>query len=115
MSPGVGRPGKVSIRISNEEPCRDLRVWDGRGKLLCGKDTGNRAGSPGVAGRGKYLLVDRRVTRAWMPAWLGGESYLHVKDRVTVSISPGVGWPGERCLKALCAPCFTLCYFAIRL
>jgi len=71
MSPGVGRPGKVSIRISNEEPCRDLRVWDGRGKLLCGKDTGNRAGSPGVAGRGKYLLVDRRVTRACLPCVAG--------------------------------------------
>ena len=95
MSPGVGRPGKVSIRISNEEPCRDLRVWDGRGKLLCGKDTGNRAGSPGVAGRGKYLLVDRRVTRACCLCGRAGESYLRVKDRVTrVDVSWG-GTAGE--------------------
>ena len=70
ISPGVGWPGKVSIRISNVEPCV-LPVWQSRGRLLCGKDTGNRVGSPGVAGRGKYLLVDRRVTRACLPCVAG--------------------------------------------
>jgi hypothetical protein len=88
-----GWPGKVSIRISNAEPCRDLRVWDGRGRLLCGKMYGNRAGSPGVAGRGSHLLVDRRPPVLVSPVWLGGESYLRVKDRYRAG-SPGVAGRG---------------------